>query len=137
MSYEIPIEAGKIREFARATQSRDEHYQGADAIVPPTFLTTARMTWQPADENPLAGVSLDLRRVLHAEEEYRFHGRVPGAGESLTVTARIGDEWTKEGKRGGTMRFMTMVNEFRDAGGELVAEQITTLVETAKAPEAN
>ena len=75
-----------------------------------------------------------MRRVLHAEEEFRFHGRVPHAGETLTVTARIGEEWTKEGKRGGTMRFITTVNEYRDAAGELVAEQITTLVETGKAP---
>jgi len=134
VTYEVPIEAGKIREFARSVQSRNDAYAGSDAIVTPTFLTTARNTWQPAEDNPLAGVTLDLRRVLHAEEEYRFHGRVPHAGETLTVTARIGDEWTKEGKRGGTMRFITMVNEFRDAAGELVAEQITTLVETGKAP---
>jgi len=134
VSYEIPLEAGKIREFARATQSRDDHYQGAEAIITPTFLTTARNTWQPAEDNPLAGIELDLRRVLHAEEEFRFHGRVPSAGETLTVTGRIGEEWTKEGRRGGTMRFITTVNEFRDAAGVLVAEQITTLVETGKAP---
>lgn len=134
MTYEIPLEAGKIREFARSVQSRDEAYSGADAIITPTFLTTARNTWQPADDNPLAGITLDLRRVLHAEEEFRFHGRVPRAGETLTVTSRLGEEWTKEGKRGGTMRFITTVNEYRDAAGELVAEQITTLVETGKAP---
>ena len=135
MSYEIPVEAGKIREFARAVQSRDARYQGRYAVITPTFLTTARNTWAPADDNPLAGITLDLRRVLHAEEEFRFHGRVPRAGETLTVTSRLGDEWTKEGKRGGSMRFITTVNEFRDTAGELVAEQITTLVETAKAPE--
>jgi hypothetical protein len=135
MSYEIPIEAGKIREFARATQSRSDDHVGPDAIITPTFLATARLVWQPAEENPLAGISLDMRRVLHAEEEYRFSGRVPRAGETLTVTAAIGDEWTKVGKRGGTMRFLTTVNEFRDSSGALVAEQITTLVETAKAPE--
>src|SRR5690606_21932667 len=93
MSYDIPIEAGKIREFARAVQSRATDHTGSAATIPPTFLTTAGMSWQPPAESPLAGIALDLRRVLHAEEEYRFHGRVPHAGETLTVTARIGDEW--------------------------------------------
>ena len=46
MTYEIPLEAGKIREFARATQSRDDHFQGPDAIITPTFLTTAGFFWQ-------------------------------------------------------------------------------------------
>ncbi len=50
------------------------------------------------------------------------------------MTYEIPIEWTKEGRRGGTMRFITTVNEFRDAAGVLVAEQITTLVETGKAP---
>jgi hypothetical protein len=91
--------------------------------------------WEDMSKSPLVDVGFDLRRVLHGEEEYVFHGRVPRAGETLTVTTRMGDRYEKEGKRGGTMRFATVVNEFRDEAGELVAEQLTTIVETAKPPK--
>ena len=49
------------------------------------------------------------------------------------MSTRIDRQWEKEGKRGGTMRFVLVVNEFRDERGELVAEQRSTLVQTSKA----
>ncbi len=133
--YEFPIERGKIREFARATKSRNPDYEGDDAVVPATFLTSARLVWEPADQSPIADLGFAVARTLHGEEEYIFHGPPPGAGQTLQVTTRLLDQYEKEGKRGGTMRFAVIVNEFRDAGGTLVAEQRTTVVETAKAPK--
>lgn len=135
MSFDIPIERGKIREFARAAKSKDVAYDGPQAVIPPTFLTTARASWAPAEESRSMDLGFDLRRVLHAEEEYVFHGPPPTAGQTLTATTRPGDRYEKEGKRGGVMRFAVMVTEFRDESGELVAEQRTTIVETAKPPK--
>jgi hypothetical protein len=129
--YEVPIEWGKIREFAKAAHSTDPDYYGPQAIVPPTFLTTARINWQPQDENIVATLGFDLRRVLHGEEEYVFFGEPPKAGQTLQVVTRIGDRFEKQGKRGGVMRFAVIVSEFRDATGRLVAEQRSTIVETA------
>lgn len=135
MSYEIPIERGKIREFARATQSKNDMHLGPDPIIPATFLTTARMVWEPRDQSPMGKLGLDMRRVLHGEEEYVFHGPPPRAGQTLTVETRLEREWEKEGKRGGKMRFARVVNEFRDEVGRLVAEQHSTVVETARPPK--
>ncbi|HVF76479.1 MAG TPA: MaoC family dehydratase N-terminal domain-containing protein [Acidimicrobiales bacterium] len=132
--YEIPIERGKIREFAIATKATNPAYQGPDAVIPPTFLTTAAMSWEPPGEFPTEELSFDMRRILHGEEEYLFFGPLPRAGETLAVSARLGDRWEKEGKRGGTMRFATLVREFRNAAGDLVAEQRSTLVETSRPP---
>jgi hypothetical protein len=73
---------------------------------------------------------------LHGEEEYIFHGPPPRVGQALTVQARITDRYSKPGKRGGNMRFGTIVTEFRDETGVLVAEQRTTVVETARPPKA-
>jgi N-terminal half of MaoC dehydratase len=129
--YEVPIERGKIREFAKAANSTDAAYDGPEAIVPPTFLTTARINWQPAADNIVATLGFDLRRVLHGEEEYVYFGELPKAGQTLQVETRIGDRFEKQGKRGGVMRFAVIVSEFRDASGRLVAEQRSTLVETA------
>jgi len=45
------------------------------------------------------------------------------------------DRWEKEGKRGGIMKFARLVTEFRDGEGTIVAEQRTTVVETARPPK--
>lgn len=133
MSYEIPIERGKIREFARAAQSRNDAYESPNAVIPPTFLTTATNFWS-TDAHPATALGFELARVLHGEEEYEFFGPPPHAGQTLTATSRLGDQWEKEGKRGGVMRFAKLVTEFRDQSGALVAEQRTTIIETAKPP---
>ena len=134
MSYEIPIERGKIREFARATQSKSPDYQGIAPVIPATFLTTARLVWEPRSEAPIAKLGFDMRRILHGEEEYVFHGPPPRAGQTLTVETRLDGQWEKQGKRGGTMRFARIVNEYRDEAGALVAEQRSVVVETARPP---
>ena len=134
--FEMPIERGKIREFAKAMRSRNDAYEGEDATIPPTFLTTARMTWEPRDEAMALDLGLDRRRVLHASEEYVFHGPPPTAGQTLICSSRIADRYEKQGRRGGTLKFAVTVTEFRTPEGELVAEQRATSVETAAAPKA-
>lgn len=137
MSYEIAIEAGKVREFARATQSRHPDHHGSAPVIPATFLTTARLVWEPRDQAPIPRLGFDVARSLHAEEEYVFHGPPPSAGTILSVETRIHDTFEKQGARGGRLRFAVVVNEFRDASGALVAEQRSTLVETGRAPSSS
>lgn len=132
MPDEIPIERGKIREFAKATGSKNPAYDQAGAPVPPTFLTTAQNFW--GTERPAAQLGFELARVLHGEEEFEFFGPPPHAGDTLTFSTRIGERWEKEGKRGGVMRFARMITSFHDGSGTLVAEQRTTIIETGKAP---
>lgn len=133
--YTMPIERGKIREFALATHNDHPDHQGEDAVAPPTFLTIAGLAWEPADESPLAELGFDLERVLHGEEEYVIHGHLPRAGTVVTVEARVAERFEKDGRRGGRLRFAVIVREFRDDAGDLIAEQRTTVVETAHAPE--
>ena len=135
MSYEMPLERGKVREFARATQSRNPAYDGPDAIIPATFLTHARLAWEPRSEAVIPQLGFDMRRILHGEEEYVFHGPPPRVGQTLTVSTHLAAQWEKEGRRGGTMRFARVVNEYRDEDGRLVAEQRSVLVETSRAPK--
>jgi len=131
---EVPIERGKVREFARATMSENAAYLGSDApVIPPTFLTTINF-WMSAEESPMAKVGLDLRRLLHGGQEYVFHGPPPRAGSTLHATSRIEDIYEKEGRRGGTMTFVVAVTEFRDEDGALVAEARATAIETGQAP---
>jgi hypothetical protein len=132
MEFTVPVERGKIREFAAAMQSRNPAYQQPDAVVPPTFLISSAL-WAPEGARPDTG--FDRKRLLHGEQEYVFHGPPPRAGQVLRASAYLADRYEKPGKRGGTMRFAVIVTEFRDERGELVAEQRSTLIETAKRPE--
>jgi hypothetical protein len=129
--FEIPLERGKIREFARATFSANPSYvEDLAPVAPPTFLTTM-MFWSTAESNPWSAVGMDQRRGLHAEQEYIFHGPPPQAGTVLTAQSRIESITTKQGRRGGEMTFVVQVTEFRDPSGRLVAEARLTGVETA------
>src|SRR5690606_25589971 len=74
MAFEVPIERGKIREFARATGSANPAYDGPDAVIPPTFLTTAGNFWATPADLPTGELGFELARVLHGEEEYEFFG---------------------------------------------------------------
>lgn len=130
-SWQVMVERGKIAEFADAMCSDNPAYRGQDAIVPPTFLTTAAR-WAPPGSR--VNVGFDRKRLLHGEQEYVFHGPPPRAGDCLTASERIVDRFSKPGKRGGTMQFATVVTEYRAADGTLVAEARATFIETAPRP---
>jgi hypothetical protein len=132
--FPMVIELGKIREFARATKSRNTGYDGEVGdrpLTPATFLTTAAF-WQKPAHSPLSGVNVNWHRILHGEQEFVFHGEPPRAGDVLTGVARIDKVYEKAGKRGGTMTFLEQVVEFRNPDGELVAESRSTMIETSK-----
>ena len=126
--WEVVVERGKIAEFADAMLCGDPAYRGSNAIIPPTFLTSAAR-WAPPDVR--VDVVFDRKRLLHGEQEYTFHTELPAAGDVLTARERIVERYSKPGKRGGQMRFATVVTEYRDAEGTLVAEAKATFIETA------
>lgn len=133
--FTMVCEAGKIREFARATKSQNPAYDGGaqgEPISPATFLMSAQF-WQTGENSPLSGVELNWERILHGEQEFRFFGPPPRAGDVLTGQARIDKVYEKAGKRGGTMAFTEQVTEFRDSTGKIVAELRSVMIETSKA----
>src|ERR1700761_330969 len=67
--FTIPVELGKIREFARATKSRNPAYDGPDALTPATFLMTA-VFWSAPGSDPAMALARDRSRVLHGEQEF-------------------------------------------------------------------
>ena len=127
--WEMTVERGKIAEFAEAMQSDNPAYHGPDAIIPPTFLTTAAR-WAPPGVRVATG--FDRKRLLHGEQEYTFCGALPKSGDTLTAQETVVDRYEKPGKRGGTMRFATVVTEYRSPDGTLVAQAKATFIETAR-----
>jgi hypothetical protein len=144
LEFELPIERGKVREFALAVGEdnpvffdvNEARKQGLpDIPAPPTFTVT--QIWQVSrdERESQLGADLDYARVLHGEQEFEYR-RLPFAGEVLNGTMRISKDFTKEGKRGGQMRFVTYESKFADAQGEEVLTAYYTLIETAKDPDA-
>ncbi|WP_216693507.1 FAS1-like dehydratase domain-containing protein [Dietzia psychralcaliphila] len=130
--WEVFVERGKIREFAAAMQSDNPAYQGADAVVPPTFLINA-VQWAPPGVRVTVG--FERKRLLHGEQEYIFHGALPRAGDRLLAQERVLERYAKPGKRGGEMKFAVVATEFRSPAGELIAEARATFIETAPRAE--
>ena len=130
-TFEMRVEIGKVREFARATGATDPAYfEDERPPVPPTFLTTAAF-WQPPEmQRPYEAAGMDLSRVLHGQQRYEYLAPVR-AGDVLSVEIRIDSIETKSGARGGAMRLAHVVSEFRDPEGSLVARGTSTTIETA------
>jgi len=134
--YSISVELGKVREFARATGISDSGYLEDPAPhIPPTFLRTV-LFWRPDDwVSPMDALNLDPERSLHGEQEFEFFGPPPRAGAELTVHTRLESVTEKQGRRGGTMKFVVITEDFFDVDGKLVARGRTTGIETGKTPE--
>jgi acyl dehydratase len=139
--FDLPVTADAIADFAIAVGEEDNPLfsdsQAAkeagfpDVIAPPTF-TTRQIFPVPREERERRlGANLDYARVLHGEQEFVYQ-RLPVAGETLKGTMRISKDFEKEGKRGGTMRFVTYETKFTDAAGDEVLTAFYTLLQTAK-----
>jgi acyl dehydratase len=137
----FPVEATHILMFARAIgdpnpvyadQESPEAKEAGGVIAPPTFVM-AGAQFDP--DNPLrpkpdepwfgsarepSGAAREGSGMLHAEQHFEYHAPLH-AGTVLTTTTRDGDEWEKQSKRGGLLRFSETITEYRDAAtGELV-----------------
>ncbi len=141
IEFELPVTEDAVKEFALAVgEDNNPLFYDPDAarehgfpnvLAPPTF-TTRQIFEVPRDERERRlGANLDYARVLHGEQEYVYN-RLPVAGEVLTGTMRIAKDFEKEGKRGGSMRFVTYETKFTDAGGDEVLTSYYTLIQTAK-----
>jgi len=139
--YEMDVERGKIREFARAMHAPlPEFMQGRHPVIPATFLVTAAYTWGYSLERPRGTVfetiDHDLSVPLHAEEAFTFHGPPPRAGDRLTCQARLEDVRRKSGAKAGDLTFLTVLTQYHDQSDRLVVEQRSTTVTTGQAPAA-
>lgn len=133
-TFELDVERGKVREFARATLSRNPAYLDARAPVSPATFLMSTAFWGGGINKIMDELGLDLTRLLHGGQEFVFHGPPPRAGTHLVGAMHVDADYEKEGRRGGTMRFVEVVTEYRDDAGSLVAEARNTLIETARPP---
>lgn len=136
--FTFPVEAGKVREFARAVLDDDNpiywdaayaRSQGFKApLVPPTFVQAASF-WRPASPG---GGERNLLRVLHGEQEFEYLHPIY-VDDVLTVTTARVDEYEKTGRRGGTMKFIVNETTYTNQDGQVCVKARSTTIETGQA----
>lgn len=142
ITFDLPIREEKVKEFARAVGENNPVFYDPDAarelglpgiVASPTFTVTQIFEVPREEREARLGANLDYARVLHGEQEFAIR-RLPYAGETLKGTMRISKDFEKEGKRGGSMRFVTYESKFTDDEGDEVLTAYYTLIQTAKDP---
>ncbi len=138
--YEVDVERGKIREFARAMYAPlPDFIEGYTPVIPATFLVSVPYTWGYSLERPRGTVfetiNHNLSVPLHAEESFIFHGEPPRAGDRLTCQLSLENVKTKTGSKGGDLTFLTTLTEYKDTEKRLVAEQRSMTVTTGQSPK--
>ena len=140
VTFTLPITEDHVRRFADAVGEDNQVFFDRETaqragfpglLAPPTFPVTQIFHIPREEREQRLGANLNYARVLHGEQEF-IYKRMPFAGEELTGTMRIAKDFTKEGKRGGQMRFVTYETVFTDAEGEEVVTALYTLIETSK-----
>ncbi|BAU28026.1 MaoC dehydratase-like protein [Aneurinibacillus soli] len=128
------VEAGKIRELTRAIGDENPLYQheevakeeGLDGIpIPPTFAEAIDMWNGPSFEDLMDQLDIDLKKLLHGEQEYEYLAPVY-AGDTLHAKTRVTDVKTK---RNG-MALYKLETTYHNQRGEHVMNANMMLVKT-------
>ena len=121
----------RLQHFANATGQTDPVYTDLDAAnqaghrdlpVPPTFIFGIDLEGDSFEF--LDSLGIDLRTVLHGEQEFSYH-QLAYAGDELTTTGRVVDVFDK---KGGLLEFLVREIDVTNQDGVLVAQLRSTLV---------
>ena len=135
----LPIERGKIHEFADAILDDHPFYHDEEAaraaglpsvVAPPTYCLTAALYAGEEGAMPDELKALDARFMLHGAQEFTFE-RPVFAGDLLTEEQGEVKAYEKTGKRGGVMKFVEIETIHRDQKGEIVMRSRATVLQTA------
>lgn len=121
----------RLRAFAKATGQSDPIYLDVDAArnaghkdlpAPPTFLFGIDLE----APNPFAfieGLGIDLRTVLHGEQQFTYK-TTACAGDELSTATKVVDVYSK---KGGLLDFLVRETTVTNQHGQIVAELHNTL----------
>ena len=129
------VEAGKVREFDRATYTTDPvHTDVATASAAgfagiPATPTHVVVAGHHRDQRQFVrDLGMAIERIVVGSVEWDYH-RPLLVGDHVTGTRRVVADTTREGKRGGMMRLVTLQTDWVDQHGETVIIQREMLIE--------
>ncbi len=130
--FEVEVEKGRLRLFARAIGEDDPVYRDEQAAraagyrslpVPPTFFFCLEMERDdPYDW--FADLGLPLGQVLHGSQAFTYH-RIACAGDVLCFSGEVVDVYQR---KGGALEFLVHRNFVDTPGGEPIAVFDRTIV---------
>lgn len=124
--HRVEVEKGRLRFFAKAIGETDPIYTDEEAAkaagyaslpAPPTFAFCLEME-KPNPFEDLETMEIDLGKVLHAEQSFKYHASIC-AGDSLTFETRVSDIYDK---KAGALEFVVQDCSVKNQNGTLVAE---------------
>ena len=97
--FTVEVTAARIALFLKAIVAED----GPQDVAPPTFMKAVEGE-QNSSRRILETLGVDLRRVLHAEQQFDYLGPIR-AGDSVTVQRTVTDLYDK---KNGAMDFIVI-----------------------------
>jgi len=128
----LEIEAGRLRQFARAIGETDPVYTDLAAAraagyrslpVPPTFLIAGELEADTV-RAALVEMGVDIERILHGEQRFTYLGAIC-AGDTVAFESRFSDIY---GKRNGALEFIVKETNVTNQHGARVAEMRSVIV---------
>ena len=137
----LQVTRGRLRNFAVATGQPDPVYRDVDAAnqaghrdlpVPPTFFFGVDLE-SPDSFKFFTDLGVDLRAVLHGEQEFVYH-EMAYAGDELSTSSSITDIYEK---KDGLLEFIVRKTVVRNQFDAVVAELNSTSVVRHRPPVSN
>ena len=124
------LEPGKLLEFIEAIEGTVTHWNASQAVIPPTFLTTAFFAERRVEGADVKErIAFDPARSVHAEQIFVFHGAPPRVGTCLTGQSRVDRIYEKTNRHGAVLTFVDVVTDFCDEQGILRATSTMRAIE--------
>jgi acyl dehydratase len=129
------VTAEHVAEFARALGDPNPLYRDPETarrgpfgtiVAPPTYPIAFMVQAMSGGMETFLELGLNFATLVHGEQEFEYT-RPIRAGETLTLTGRIGDVYEKVGSS-GTLDFVVLETEARDQAGEVVFFSRNTLI---------
>jgi len=129
------VTAEHVAEFARALGDPNPLYRDPETarrgpfgtiVAPPTYPIAFMVQAMSGGMETFLELGLNFATLVHGEQEFEYT-RPIRAGETLTLTGRIGDVYEKTGSS-GTLDFVVLETEARDQAGEVVFFSRNTLI---------
>jgi N-terminal half of MaoC dehydratase len=118
---EVIVDAARVQRFAEAIGAPPEAV--SSGVAPPTFLKVVEGEGD-SSRRLLDVLGVDLKRVLHAEQEFEF-GSPVRAGDRLIVERTVSDIYER---KAGTQEFIIVDSTIRRASGEWVGRSLQSIL---------
>jgi acyl dehydratase len=113
------VTAEHVARFAEALGDHNDRYRGSAAVAPPTYPIAFMAQAMAGGAETFQKLELNYATLVHGEQEFEYM-RPIRAGETLTLTGRIGDIYEKRSSSGAVLDFVVLETEARDAQAQVV-----------------